>query len=227
MRACASLLILVGSTLLATSTTVIDHGSPRIRAVALTFDAGADRGYAASILHTLERNHIRASFGMTGTWARQNRDLVRRMRRDGDQFINHTYDHRSFTGRSTGLGALSSSQRRWEIEQADRAIRAETGHSSKPYFRPPYGDYDAATVALLNRMGYRYMVMWTVDSLGWDHLGAAEIVKRCLRLTSPGTILLMHVGSQSEDAIALPDVMRQLRRTHYRFETVAQMVHSS
>src|SRR5436305_757732 len=124
---------------------VISRGPGSSRTVALTFDAGANRGYALSILQTLERNHIHATFGMTGTWATANADLLHRMARDRDQIMNHTFDHRSFTGLSSRAAPLTPSQRVWEIEQADRVIRRITGRSTKPYFRPPFGDYDPAT----------------------------------------------------------------------------------
>src|SRR4051794_40648455 len=81
--------------------TIMSQGTTRQHVIALTFDAGADRGYAPQILRTLEKNHVQASFGMTGRWAKLNPDLVRRMAHDGDMFINHTYDHRSFTGLTT------------------------------------------------------------------------------------------------------------------------------
>lgn len=202
----------------------ITIGSHRERVVALTFDAGADRGYAARILSTLERNHIHATFGMTGKWAEANPALVRRMARDGDTFINHTYDHRSFTGYSSGTAPLTTAQRWWEIAHADAIIRKISGREAKPYFRPPFGDYDAATLSVLQRMGYRYMVMWTVDTLGWDHLPASQILMRSLRLLQPGAIYLMHVGIQSQDALALPALIRELRARGYRFETIPQLV---
>lgn len=194
------------------------------RVVALTFDAGADRGYAGKILQTLERNHIHATFGMTGRWAQMNPDLVRRMARDHDTFINHTYDHRSFTGLSTQSAPLTVRQRTWEINHADSIIRRITGHSTKPYFRPPYGDYDAATLALVRRLGYRYSIMWTVDSGGWEHLPPATILQRCLAGARPGAILLMHVGAQSQDAMALQSVITGLRRRHYRFVTIPKLL---
>jgi peptidoglycan-N-acetylglucosamine deacetylase len=203
---------------------IIFSGSGHSRVVVLTFDAGADRGYAASILRTLERNHLHATFGMTGRWADQNPDLVRRMARDHDTFINHTFDHQSFTGLSTGLRPLSTASRSWEIEQTERVVRRLTGLTTKPYFRPPYGDYDNSTLVLARRLGYRYMVMWTVDSLGWQHLVARQIVSRCLSLIRPGAILLMHVGIQSQDAQALQPIVTGLRHTGYRFETVPQLV---
>jgi peptidoglycan/xylan/chitin deacetylase (PgdA/CDA1 family) len=195
-----------------------------VRSVALTFDAGADRGYAASILRTLERNHIPASFGMTGKWAQANPDLVKRMARDRDSFVNHTFDHRSFTGLSTRLAPLTPAQRTWEIQQTERIVHRLTGATTKPYFRPPFGDWDSATLALAGRLGYSFMVMWTIDSLGWEHLSAPAILQRCLSLMHPGSIVLMHVGIQSHDAQALQPLVDSLRARAYRFVTVPELV---
>ncbi|HEY2593413.1 MAG TPA: polysaccharide deacetylase family protein, partial [Chloroflexota bacterium] len=72
--------------------------------VALTFDAGADRGYAEAILDTLKTEGVPASFGMTGQWAQANPDLVQRMVAEGHRLINHTWEHRSWTGLSDQRG---------------------------------------------------------------------------------------------------------------------------
>lgn len=203
---------------------IVSQGPSTRRVIALTFDAGADRGFAPRILRTLEKAHVRATFGMTGKWALANKDLLRRIARDHDAFINHTYDHQSFTGYSTRTAALTPRQRAWEVTRTDQIVREVTGRSTKPYFRPPFGDYDAATLRLLQRLGYRYMVMWTLDSLGWEHLPAPAILQRCIANARPGTILLMHVGSQSQDAFALPPLLRALKRQGYRFVTVPQLI---
>jgi peptidoglycan/xylan/chitin deacetylase (PgdA/CDA1 family) len=163
---------------------------------------------------------------MTGAWARANTSLVQLMARDHHLIINHTYDHRSFTGFSTGATPLTARQRRWEVEQTDRIVRRITGHTTKPYFRPPFGDYDSATLILLRRLGYRYVVMWTVDSGGWQHLSPATILQRCLTTVRPGGIIVMHVGSQSQDAAALQPLIRSLKRQRYHFVTVAQLLHA-
>ena len=72
--------------------------------MALTFDAGADRGHAEQILDTLANYGVVASFGLTGHWAKENPDLVERMVAEGHMLFNHTYSHRSFTGFSTSEG---------------------------------------------------------------------------------------------------------------------------
>jgi peptidoglycan/xylan/chitin deacetylase (PgdA/CDA1 family) len=198
----------------------------RAPVVALTFDAGSDRGYAARILSILERNHVRASFGMTGRWAEANKDLVRRMSRDGDLLMNHTYDHRSFTGYSSNAAPLTTQQRKWEIQTTERIVKRITGKSTKPFFRPPYGDYDSATVRLAGTLGYHYVVMWTIDTLGWNHATPAQILTRCLSGAKPGAIVVMHVGIQSQDALALQRVISGLRSKGYRLVTVSQLVKS-
>lgn len=202
---------------------LVYHGSTTSRQVALTFDAGADRGYASRILDTLEQRHVHASFGMTGRWAEANPDLLKRMAADGDAFLNHTYDHRSFSGLSTRTLPLTTSQRTWEITTTERIVFKLTHRSTRPFFRPPYGDLDRAVVPLAGRLGYRFVVMWTVDSLGWAHLPAPSILRRCLTMARPGGIILMHVGIQSQDAFALPELIRALQTRGYRIVTVPQL----
>jgi peptidoglycan-N-acetylglucosamine deacetylase len=192
--------------------------------ISLTFDAGADRGYAGQILQILERNHVRASFGMTGRWATANPDLVRRMARDGDTFMNHTYDHRSFTGLSDRLGGLNAVQRASEITRTETTIHHLTGRSTKPYFRPPYGDYDSATLPLVAHLGYPDVIMWTVDSLGWERVSTAAIVQRCSALVRPGAIVLMHVGIQSNDAHALQTLITLWKHKGYHIVTIPQLL---
>lgn len=205
--------------------TVLDRGDGSQAVVALTFDGGADVGYTAQILDTLTANGIAASFGITGEFAQQNADVVRRMAHEGHQVINHTYDHSSFTGRSTGHAPLTSDQRRAQLDEADAAISAVTGVTTKPWFRPPYGDYDTSVNADAFAVGYTYNVMWTVDSLGWRGLSTQQIVDCCLARAQAGAIYLFHVGSVSQDAAALQGIIDGLRAGGYGFVTVAALLY--
>jgi peptidoglycan/xylan/chitin deacetylase (PgdA/CDA1 family) len=202
----------------------MSRGNPARRLVALTFDAGADTGYAAQILDTLRANGVRASFGVTGRWAEQNPELLRRIVAEGHQLINHSYSHSSFTGRSTGRPPLSQAQRWQELDRTEEVVQRLTGATTKPYFRPPYGDYDASVNADVYARGYTYNVLWTVDSQGWTGLPAQQIVQRCLSLAQPGAIYVFHVGSASQDAQALPAIIAGLRAAGYGFGTVAEVL---
>jgi peptidoglycan/xylan/chitin deacetylase (PgdA/CDA1 family) len=203
---------------------VVSRGNPGRRIVALTFDAGADTGFTAEILDVLDRSGVPATFGITGKWAAANPDLVRRMAGAGHVIMNHTYEHRSYTGVSARPALLSPEERRTDLERTDEVIQSVTGRSTRPWFRAPYGDYDTSVNAMAGALGYRYNVHWTVDSLGWQGLPAAAIATRCLDQTVPGAILLFHVGSASQDAVALPAIIAGLRDGGYGFGTVADLI---
>jgi peptidoglycan/xylan/chitin deacetylase (PgdA/CDA1 family) len=188
--------------------------------VALTFDAGADRGYAEDILDLLQDQHVPASFGITGQWAKANPDLVRRMAADGHLVFNHTLDHRSFTGLSDSLGGLSPAARRAELDEADAIIAPLIGHSTAPYYRLPYGDDDSRVAADVLPAGYSRKVGWTIDSLGWKGAQSSNILTRCLQLAAPNAIYVFHVGRASQDAIALPQIIRELRARGFAFRRV-------
>jgi peptidoglycan/xylan/chitin deacetylase (PgdA/CDA1 family) len=189
----------------------ISRGNPNRATVALTFDAGSDRGFTELILDTLKAEGIHASFGLTGKWAQANPDLVKRMVAEGHQLINHTYSHLSATGLSTTKVPLTREQRAAEVTKADEIITAVGGVSPAPWYRPPYGDIDKAMDALMGDLGYRYTAMWTVDSLGWQGHSVAEIMSRCLNGAVNGAVYLFHVGSQSQDGPALAGLITELR----------------
>lgn len=86
---------------------------------------------------------------------------------------------------------------------------------------------DDSVIDDVGAWGYRYVVMWTVDSLGWQGKPPSEVVRRCLERVSPGAILLFHVGSASTDAVALPTIIDELSAGGYTFSTVAELVGST
>lgn len=192
--------------------------------VALTFDAGSDTGAAAAILDRLRANGIRASFGLTGVWTQANPALVARMAAEGHQLVNHSWDHTSFTGRSTGEAPLSAAQRLDQLARAESAIEAASGSSARPWFRPPYGDEDESVRVDVGSAGYRYEALWTIDSLGWMGLEPAAVVARCLEGAGPGVIYLLHVGAASTDVDALQPLIDGLRQHGYGFVTLADLV---
>jgi peptidoglycan/xylan/chitin deacetylase (PgdA/CDA1 family) len=206
--------------------TLVTRGPTGSRTVLITFDAGADTGFASEILDELQREGVTATFGVTGLWAEKNPDLVRRIASEGHDIVNHTYDHRSFTGVSSHAAPLSAGQRRTEIDRAEHVISGLTGRTTRPWFRLPYGDGNGNVSVEMEvaQEGYRYVLGWTVDSLGWEGLSSAAITQRCLSRAVPGAIYLLHVGSQSQDAKALPAVIDGLRAQGYTFGKLGDLV---
>jgi peptidoglycan/xylan/chitin deacetylase (PgdA/CDA1 family) len=210
------------TTLIGTPSTVIRRGNVNRKMVALTFDAGSDLGYTRTIIRTLEQYGVRASFGLTGDWVDAYPDYAAWIAGDGFQVINHTLNHPSYTGESAGE-AISPARRLSQIVGNESKLRA-AGASSKPYWRPPYGDIDDGVLRDVGAGGYGLTVMWTIDSMGWNGYSADQIVSRVLGNIGNGSIVLMHVGAASQDAAALPRIIKALQARGYRFGTVANVI---
>lgn len=203
---------------------VITIGTTSRNTIAFTFDAGSDAGYTTLILDTLAANGLHATFGMTGKFAETYPDLVRRMANDGHTLINHSYDHKSFTGNSTGAAPLTREERWEELDRTESVIQQLTGATTLPYFRPPYGDYDASVNEDVGARGYKYNVMWTLDSRGWTGIPAAKIVQRCLDNAQAGAIYIFHVGSASEDGPALQEIIDGLESQGYAIGAIGDVL---
>jgi peptidoglycan/xylan/chitin deacetylase (PgdA/CDA1 family) len=189
--------------------------------VALTFDGGGNDAGAPSVLATLRRSGVPATFFLTGHFVRLYPQVARSIGREfplGD----HTVDHSDLT-------RLADSQVAWEIEAARTEIRRVAGADPKPLFRFPYGARDSRTLSIVRRLGY-LPVRWTVDSWGW--MGrccqtSAGVVQRVISHLLPGEIVLMHLGAARDggqlDSQALSRVIAAVRAHGYRFTTLASL----
>ena len=211
-------------TLSGTPSQVVWRGNTARRMVALTFDAGSDVGYTDQILGVLREYGAGASFGLTGAWINANPRHARRIADAGYQLINHSFDHPSFTGRSTGAGPLSPARRLAQLVTTENRLAAVTGGAAGPYWRPPYGDHDAGVLRDAGAAGFGITAMWTIDSLGWQGLSAQQIHDRVVNGVGNGAIVLMHLGSDSQDGPALERIILTLRDRGYAFGTVAQVI---
>jgi peptidoglycan/xylan/chitin deacetylase (PgdA/CDA1 family) len=191
------------------------------RVAALTFDAGANADAVPSILTTLRREAVPATFFLTGNFVRAFPAAARSIASAGFRIGDHTISHPYLT-------RLGDAAVRQQILGGAQQIASVTGKNPAPLFRFPFGDADARTIALANQAGY-VPVRWTVDTLGWEgtagKISALVVVSRVLAAARPGEIVLMHVGSNpgdhtTFDADALPQVISGLRAQGYSFVTL-------
>jgi len=193
--------------------------------IALTFDAGDGRGHTEAILDTLDTYGVTATFGVTGEWATANPDLLQEIVSRGHQVMNHGYTHASFTGVSVGGEAMTQEQMRAEILDTEQAIWENSGgYEVGPYFRFPYGDYNATSLAILKQVGYDYSIWWGCDSKAWMGHTADDIVRECgYEKAEPGLIVLLHVD-QDPDFAALPQLIETYQAAGYDLVSVEQLM---
>lgn len=206
---------------------IVERGVSDRNLVALTFDAGEGPGYAEEILDFLAAEGIHASFGLTGDWVRAHPETVQRMVEEGHMIFNHSDTHQSWTGASTTGVPLTEDERIDELMGAAVAIEEATGgYETAPFWRPPYGDYDAEGQQLLADYGYDYTLYWTCDSLAWTGTTPEEIAEKCgpdQPGGGPGAIILMHV-TQEADYLSLEALVAEYEAAGYEFVTMEEMI---
>jgi peptidoglycan-N-acetylglucosamine deacetylase len=172
--------------------------------VYLTFDDGPGP-YTPAILNILRATHSTATFFELGFRQAQYPAEAARIRAQGSNVGNHTYNHPNLT-------KLTPGQIQWQV--------AHGPHSR--CLRPPYGATNATVQRILSERGLR-QVLWTVDTRDWSRPGITHIVKTA---TGPevraGTIILMHDGggNRSQTVAALPQIITTLQHQGYSIRCI-------
>jgi peptidoglycan-N-acetylglucosamine deacetylase len=186
------------------------------REVALTFDDGPGP-YTPEILSILGRENVPGTFFEVGVEERYFHASTAEIIARGYPIGDHTESH-------VPMARLSSATQDAQLLQQTVA----TGQYGAPFprlFRPPYGLWNATTLALLRRFRM-LMVLWTVDTGDYRRPGVAAIVHSAVAGARPGAIVLLHDagGDRSETVEALPRIIAVLRARHYRLVTVPKLL---
>jgi peptidoglycan/xylan/chitin deacetylase (PgdA/CDA1 family) len=186
------------------------------RDVALTFDDGPGP-FTPQILQILQRTHTPATFFVIGRLARAYPESVAAEARGGFAVGDHTETHPL-------LSILSAAGQAAEID----AAAADIHRAGAPYprlFRPPYGSFDQATLALL-RARSMLMVLWSADTKDYSRPGAKKIIYTAVSGGQSGAIILMHDGGgdRAQTVAALPRIILRLRQRGYRLVTIPELI---
>jgi peptidoglycan/xylan/chitin deacetylase (PgdA/CDA1 family) len=186
------------------------RGSPRRRAVALTFDDGPTPLYTSLLLDTLNRLRLHATFFLVGRRVEQYPYFASAVVQAGHELGNHSYAHRSLVG-------LPPDRVRGDLQRAQRVLLRATGRTPK-LFRPPGGRYDRTVVEVASDLGM-LTVLWTDDPGDYEGLGIRRLQTRLLSRVYSGGILLLHQGVPDTVRV-LPTAWQVLQRHGYAVTTV-------
>lgn len=194
----------------------ITHGDTSKKQIIFTFDAGSGDISAVPILAALKRHGVKGTFFMTGEWALRNPDLVRAIAADGHEIFNHSYNHPYMT-------QIADNEIVSQLITTDEAISSITGSTTRPYFRPPYGDRDARVLAQAAHSGFR-SVYWTIDAMDWQESSGESgdsVSYRILNNLQPGMIILMHIGDSITGTI-LDSLFTEIEHRGYSIVSLTQ-----
>lgn len=190
----------------------VESGDEKV--IALTFDAawGADK--TLGIIDILNGYNAKATFFLVGFWIDKYPSEVKAIADAGFDVGNHSENH-------LNMPRLARAKMEEEIKSVNDKVFDLTGKTPQ-YFRAPYGDYDNSLMTCLDDMGMTG-VQWSIDTLDWKGLSAAQISERVLPKAKSGDIILFHNNSDHVlDALSI--VLEGLKQKGFRFVALSEMV---
>lgn len=192
--------------------------------VALTFDTEhpsrpCPPGVDERILEILAAAGVRATFFVQGRWASAYPEQARRIAAMSHLVGNHSHHH-------APMNALTDEGFRFDVREAEGAIRAAAGVDPKPWFRCPFGEGmdDPHVLGLLTQLGYRH-VRWDIDPEDWEEgRTTEELLMRVVQGVGglEEAVVLLH-SWPGVTAEALPALIEALRARGAEFVDVGAL----
>lgn len=178
----------------------------------LTFDAGYENGYTASILDTLKKHNVKAAFFLVGNYIQTSPELVKRMTDEGHIVGNHTFTHPDMSK----ITQMEDFQK--EITSLEELYKQTTGQELQKFYRPPQGKYNENNLKQAQQLGYK-TIFWSLAYVDWytdKQPTKQQAFDKLLPRVHPGAIILLHSTSKTNSEI-LDELLTKLEQEGYTF----------
>jgi peptidoglycan/xylan/chitin deacetylase (PgdA/CDA1 family) len=132
------------------------------------------------------------------------------------QIGNHTFLHHDAQLESPGAFQT-------DLVRDEDWIERTFGVTARPFFRPPYGAYNAGTLATAGQNGYTKVIIWSGTVADSSPRTVGYILGAIRPWAHPGAIILMH-GNYPATSIALPQILDILHSRGLRPVTLKEML---
>jgi peptidoglycan/xylan/chitin deacetylase (PgdA/CDA1 family) len=157
---------------------------PGSSGVALTFDDGPHPQGTPAVLEALRERDARATFFLVGEQVERHRAVAAEIAAAGHAIALHGHRHRLLL--RVGPRALAA-----DLDRGAATIAEATGVAPTLY-RPPYGIFSPAAMALVRRRGWRAL-LWSRWGHDWRRrIAPAAIAEEVTEDAGEGDVLLLH-----------------------------------
>ena len=185
----------------------------------LTFDVGYENGNTASILDTLKKHNVSATFFVVGTYIESDPELVKRMAEEGHIVGNHTWHHPDMSQ----IAAMDAFKK--ELEDVENAYLEVTGEEMTKFYRPPQGKYSEANLKMAQELEYKTF-FWSLAYVDWyddNQPSREEAFEKLLGRIHPGAIVLLHSTSDT-NALILDELIQKWEEMGYTIRSLTELL---
>jgi polysaccharide deacetylase family sporulation protein PdaB len=184
--------------------------------VALTFDCAWGASDIPAIIDVLEKNNVKATFFLVGTWIDEYSEEVKMIADKGHDIGNHSDSH-------AHVSKLSYEANLDDMRKCNKKIEEITGQGVTLY-RGPYGEYSNNVISAAKEL-YMFVIHWDVDTLDYTDKTPDEMCDRIKSKIRNGSIILMH-NDTKYTASGLQQIIDEVQSLGYTFEKVSNLIYT-
>ena len=190
------------------------------RRVAWTVDDGASSAALGRYVKMLEKNpSVKITFfvlsGAPG-WTKYAARLKALQDSGQIQLANHTATHRKLT-------KLSEARIIAELNKCENFCLAKYGMSTKPYFRPPYGEIDARVIRVAASIGFTKPMLWYGSFASGSGVASSTVLKSASKWIANGRIVIDHANGYCTTNV-FPQILQIFRSRKLKLVTLREAI---
>ncbi len=187
--------------------------------LALTFDCAWNNDGLSDVLKTLKEHNAKATFFVTGVWARKYTEDLAKIYAEGHEIGNNSQTH-------THLINMQQNAFSNELKACHDTVN-ELLNIDMTSFRSPYSEYNNVILDAIHKHNY-YPIKWNIDSLDWKEYGINQLVNNVTQNKDlkNGSIISFHLGSKYTH-LALPEILDELIHKGYQFKQVNELIYKN
>lgn len=225
----------------------IIRGPDNVKTISLVFTGDEFGDGAESIANTLQKEHIHASFFLTGNFYGNARfqPIIRRLQQQGNYLGSHSDKHLLYCDWVNRDSLLVTHQQFEEdLKTSYRRLQKwDLNERQAHYFLPPYEWYNDSIAKWTREMGLQLICFspgtrsnadYTYPQMGTKYVDSKKILASILDYEQHtphglnGFILLLHIGTdprrKDKFYTYLPSLVRELKNRGYRFTKINEML---
>ena len=191
----------------------IYKGNPEKPMVTLLINVAWGDEFIPTILETLHKHKVQATFFFDGSWVKKNPELAKAIYKENHEIGNHAYSH-------PDLNKFSQEETMNELKKTNDVIEELLG--IKPlWFAPPSGSFNEETITTVRELDMM-TILWTVDTIDWKKPETSAMVARVLAEVENGSMILMHPTQPTAEG--LEQMIVNIKKKGYQLGTVSEMM---
>lgn len=169
----------------------ISHRDKKNKNLYLTFDDGPSEEYTNKLLDLLIKYKVEATFFVVGEFAKNNPEIIRRMKKNNFDIGLHSLCHKNQI-----INMYRSSKKDFDESiniLNDLWIKVE-------FYRPPWGCFSVFTLYFMKKYNLKG-VLWSVMADDWKGNTTAKIIEeKLLKRVKNGSVICLHDGRGKNNA---------------------------